>query len=706
MRVVLVALVVAFFGLACSDGDDLPAPTLTLVSPTPEEASSPLPFQPDQPILYTISADGAVMRSMYAGRAFLDYALSPDGQTIALSDAAQDEAALYLLDLNTGALEEIVKAYWLRLFEWSPDGQLLAFELIEEAEGPREFYVYSAEEGDAFLVREQEDSFSGLHAWTNDSNEVYISEGYGPSALIRVEVRSSEETRLDLAFDQIALSPDGSTFAVGEFRRQQGNQPGQGYTIDLVHVDGSNRRTLVELDDIFVAGGLAWSPDGGRISFSQARIREGVGLLSGIYVIDIETGNTVRASEAQEGVDTEATWSTDGETLLVRRHVCTQCDGPGSKYVLAAADGSGERSLGGTDNFELSDGAWSPVDPQFAYGADALYLGQVDAAREDVLADLEASSYVGISWSADGEDIFFVRVPDLSPTVYAAAPDGSSGISTLGGNVMPSPDGQLLASLDPDTGEPVIWAQPGRSGHLRHEAIEGLSFQVSDFVWAPDSRSVAIASWQLQDRVLIWSSGELLLAETPNRTSLIRWSQSSDRFAYSDQERVWAVDAATGEREVLLDATVAAFDWSPNGNEMAVLDHDSLTVVSLLDEVESRRIVMKPPPPVGDPTLRWSPDGEYLAIGDVRSLHVISAATGDVLFEGVVAVDGLAWSSDGAYLAFGAVGSEGEDVDAGVQLLEVESGELVQLTVRASRGQVVHGWLDDGRVLFASYFRL
>ena len=43
-----------------------------------------------KPVLYAIKPDGSGARSLYQGRPYLRYALSPDGRTLALGDAGPE----------------------------------------------------------------------------------------------------------------------------------------------------------------------------------------------------------------------------------------------------------------------------------------------------------------------------------------------------------------------------------------------------------------------------------------------------------------------------------------------------------------------------------------------------------------------------------------------------------------------------------------
>jgi Tol biopolymer transport system component len=699
--------VTALLLVSCSSASDDTGPTPAgTVAPTPTSEEITLPLKPDQPILYSIRPDGTGVRAIYHGRTFLGYALSPDGQTIAVDDFRPDVEVLSLMDTNTGELEEIVRADWLNLFSWSPDGNWLIFDMILEQNGDRARYLYSAEDAMFAPVDDVSDSFSGVRAWAPDSSAVYVANGYAPNTLSRIDIPSLEAVSLGVQFDKIALSPDGEWFAVGLLDREEGGSSSMlSLTIDVMRVDGSEQRELAQFDDVFVLGGLSWSPDGARIAFAPVIGGGENGVDSGVFVTDVETAETIRISDAPEGVDVSARWSADGDKLLIRRHICTQCDGIGSKFLIAAADGSGEVHLGTSDRFVPSAAAWSPDGSQYVYGANALFVGEAAGGSERILDESDPSFYGGFTWSPDASEIFYVRNTGSGSAVYAAQPDGSSLTVLGGGDVVPSPDGRFTVSFEPDTGEPEISAAQGRGGDLRHEALIGVRLQSSDFDWSPDSRWLAVmAGGKGGGPILLWDardSGDMHLVETPGRVGAIRWSPRGDRFAYSDQSDLWAVDASSGERELLVSGNFAAFDWSPGAGEMAVLDQQSLSVVPL-DGVEDRRVVMEAPSPQWSPTLRWSPDGERIAIDDI-GIQVISAATGQTELN--VQGGGMAWSRDGR-LAFGAPGSEHGELPGGIHIYEPATDELTQLTESGPHGHLVRGWLDNGRVIFASFFVL
>lgn len=108
----------------------------------------------------------------------------------------------------------------------------------------------------------------------------------------------------------------------------------------------------------------------------------------------------------------------------------------------------------------------------------------------------------------------------------------------------------------------------------------------------------------------------------------------------------------------------------------------------------------------GGPEVRWSPDGARVAVGDFSQLIVGSTRTGEVEQRLNAAVNGLAWSPDGRRLAFGSDGGRPAALPEGVHILAAEDGSLVQLTDPSGRGHALLAWLDDGRVVFASAFRL
>ena len=249
---------------ACGGADDARQDPTATRSPTVPSVESALPLQPDRPVLYAIDPDGGGPRTIYEGRWFLSYALSPGGETIAVHDAGHDEHVLYLQDSETGDREEIVRAEWLRLFTWSLDGRWLLLDMIPTPDDQRALHVYSLDEASLTAVQDAPGPSSGVRGWAPDSRAVYVSESSGPASLSRIDLPALQVTPLDVEFDELALSPDGQWLACEVFTDLSFKPD-----IYKIRVDGTERRQLTTHQAYDIDP--AWSPDGTYILFGSDR---------------------------------------------------------------------------------------------------------------------------------------------------------------------------------------------------------------------------------------------------------------------------------------------------------------------------------------------------------------------------------------------------------------------------------------------------
>jgi Tol biopolymer transport system component len=105
--------------------------------PVAGQASTPLPAARAAPVagkiafqtanggdIYVMNADGSGLRRVASG---IDPALSPDGTRLAYAHWEEHSQGIYVLDLTSGAAQEVVSAVRPRWPIWSSDGARLAF---------------------------------------------------------------------------------------------------------------------------------------------------------------------------------------------------------------------------------------------------------------------------------------------------------------------------------------------------------------------------------------------------------------------------------------------------------------------------------------------------------------------------------------------------------------------------------------------------
>lgn len=199
--------------------------------------------------------------------------LSQDGRLLAFVQATNDLHAdvplqtLWLLELSNGALTRVTQAgAAVRLPNWSPDGQQLAFLA-----------------GDA---HEQ------------SSLDLLTLPDLAARPLLQVAGLTS-----------LTWSPDGARLAFTAPSRP----PSSGFELSVVEVSSGATRVL--LDDLDAAEGAEWSPDGHSIALTAvAPASSGQEPVPSIQVVDAQTG--ARRQVSPEGIHSEGPrWSPDSARL-------------------------------------------------------------------------------------------------------------------------------------------------------------------------------------------------------------------------------------------------------------------------------------------------------------------------------------------------------------------------------------------------------
>jgi Tol biopolymer transport system component len=207
-----------------------------------------------------------------------------------------------------------------------------------------------------------------------------------------------------------------------------GKAPISDFDIQVVRVDGTQRRTLAESTDWELDA--AWSPDGSRLSFERWR-RGGEGddwSNSEIWVVDFDGTNLERL-----GKGLAARWSPDGQ-LLVFAAPTAVSDGD---LFLMNADGSGRCRLLATPAREYPAG-WSPDGKRILFsrwgpdGAD-VFVVNTDGSGVRNLSRSPGYDFAA-DWSPDGSQILFTSGQvGGSQEIFVMNADGS-GIRRISGD--------------------------------------------------------------------------------------------------------------------------------------------------------------------------------------------------------------------------------------------------------------------------------
>jgi Tol biopolymer transport system component len=640
-----------------------------------------------------VNQDGSGLRKLWDDGDDISFALRPDGARLAVVSSSGGQADLHLLDANTGAAEEAIDLpSAMSVRGWSPDGQWIALDQGSPSLRTLAYSVVTA------MIQPIALKQARFHGWSADGAGIYVRQ-YEPSVLIRLSLPGLQPEQLHGGQDYLPIepSPDGSRVAYGTLDYGARGGPST-YTVSTTAADGSLGRDLVSYDDEpALSGGhdIAWSPDGRRLAFGRLGTFDGLTRGAGVYVIDGDGGEAVQLTFPDEGVEGEIMWAHDGEYVLVVRAICTSCDGSGWKVVLAAADGSGEIDLPGTEGFTIADAAWSPDGSHFAYSGDALYVSSADGSQVVRVVEQTGASYGSLVWSSDGERIYFLRAGALSVT-YAVHPNGT-GLEVVSGSV--APDGQTDV-YSPAEGEVIL-----RSGG------QGVAQFALDYVfesaWSPDSERLAVASrggGGVRNHLEVLSlDGSRSRLATHGYIGRPRWSPAGTHIAYAGDGALWVAPVDGGSPQRLADDISGGIDWSPDGAEVAYGRDDGSVSFARLDGPPRKSV------PIGvnryfPLDVRWSPDGERVALATDEELLVLELDTGalEPVHRGNIL--GFAWTADSARLAFGVSDYADPPKPRGVFLVDVEEGSRMQLTEAIGPPHEVAGSLADGRILFVSRY--
>ncbi len=189
---------------------------------------------------------------------------SPDGTRIALATRG-----VYVVDVASGRLTEIVPPTDAVAVAWSPDGQRLAV--------------------------------AAAHGFGGPSGRILVvgADGQGLTEIAR---------QVDSPVHSLAWSPQGDLIA---FIAGTDGFSGEA-RLFVVKPDGSGLRSLVQ----GVENGLAWSPDGRRLAVSlvDPSLSPFSGGVSNIYTVDVRDGSTTRLTDAA-AAEYGPAWSPDGSAI-------------------------------------------------------------------------------------------------------------------------------------------------------------------------------------------------------------------------------------------------------------------------------------------------------------------------------------------------------------------------------------------------------
>ena len=353
----------------------------------------------------------------------------------------------------------------------------------------------------------------------------------------------------------------------------------RGHTVVRIDVASGAESVLYELrpDDGAPGMGMVLSPDGRSIF---ATLPEDAGGPAQVVRIDVATGARVRLTN---DLARYAGLTISGDTL-----VSTRTDVRSSLWVADAA-GRGERQVGR----EIP----SAADPITWAGSRLLYIASLAGGFGAWATDLSSGNSElivpgahRISATPDGKTLVFQKG---SREVWRADADGrhATRLPDVTGNLMQiSADGSRVFLTSAQSGVQTTWVADIANGTARQFA----SIQDNGFAISRDGRRAmvrSLATDQLGIHIF-GANGGAPLHRLPmiQPRGDIRWTVDGESLAYIDGSgaAVMAVPATGGPTRQLASFSrgdLVAFDWSPDGKQLALVRRVLTTDVVMLKGV-------------------------------------------------------------------------------------------------------------------------
>lgn len=166
-----------------------------------------------------------------------------------------------------------------------------------------------------------------------------------------------------------------------------------------------------------------WSPDGGRIAFSDDRDGDAEHDEE-IFVMNADGSHVVQLTH-NEIPDGDPTWSPDGQRLAFTRFFQSEQQLGGDIYVMNA-DGTDEINITNTTPTFEEDPSWSPDGQRIAFVRGDIWTMNPDGSEQRQLTDFGPFASEGPDWSPDGQEIAFASQAPGEFEIMAIRPDGTS----------------------------------------------------------------------------------------------------------------------------------------------------------------------------------------------------------------------------------------------------------------------------------------
>ncbi len=461
----------------------------------------------------------------------------------------------------------------------SPDGKYLAYMKLDGAKrGVRLLQITTGSVLELVPPRPKIQFWS--FAFSPDSNYLYYVEykENDLSVLYRIPSLGGQPQKLaDFISGNLTVSPDGNRIAFKRINKQAGFT-----SIIVVNNDGSNERTIAEIDTDSDYWSLDWSPDGSTIAYAVKRHEP---KNDSWYVAEIPAGGGAerRIGEPHNSQIITARWLPDKKGLILNA-VDAKTRLP-QIYYLSYPDGAERRITNDLNDYTglsiTADGK-SIVSQRIEQDRQIWILPDDNPRQAKQLTSKKAQHSNAVSWltndtlifDADengnyqNHNIWRMKIGEGEPQrLTTGADDNFSPVA--------SPDGSLIAFVSRRSGKRQIWRM--NADGTRPTQLTNLDYETYDPQFSPDGQMIYF------------------------------------QRSVGGEERLMRVSVNGGEAVSLSDTGIQSWTISPDGKKLAYvcLDRDTqkfVTRIRPIDEDRTEQTLNIDP----DRYLQWSKDGQAL----------------------------------------------------------------------------------------------
>ena len=212
----------------------------------------------------------------------------------------------------------------------------------------------------------------------------------------------------------------------------------------LINADGTNERKWLHTPN---AAGMAWSPDGKWVAFSQRNAKQE----GNLFILELRTGKQKNITARLRGLGMNFSfpaWSGDGKWLTL---TCRLRDEIRSNICIIKADGDGWKQLtNAADKHQYGGPSWSPDGEKIAFHGGGIFVMDRNGRNRIQLSPKGRHP----DWSPDGRKIaFYSNLHNIAQQdIYVMNADGANIVRVTNhpkSDRLPawSPDGRWIAFM-------------------------------------------------------------------------------------------------------------------------------------------------------------------------------------------------------------------------------------------------------------------